>query len=139
LLRKAADQAGRSAGLSAAMRVKGSSPLLDRGIVLASMAVAIALGATSVSDIALLEHLAPLLGSAPGGPAVRRALDLAEDKRIRDRIARARARARAHSRWWPDLLQRRQRRNARSLSVWGPLCSLNDPFVDAASGGFPSD
>jgi len=97
LLRKAADQAGLTAQLSGTMRVKGSSPLLDRGIVLVSMAVAIALGATSMSDIALLAHLAPLLGTAPSGPAVRRALDLAGDKRTRDRIARARARARSRA------------------------------------------
>ena len=97
LLRKAADQAGLTAQLSGAMRVKGSSPLLDRGIVLVSMAVAIALGATSMSDIALLAHLAPLLGTAPSGPTVRRALDLAGDKRTRDRIARARARARSRA------------------------------------------
>jgi hypothetical protein len=55
LLRKAADQAGLTAQLSGTMRVKGSSPLLDRGIMLVSMAVA--LGATSMSDIALLAHL----------------------------------------------------------------------------------
>ena len=97
LLRKAADQLGLAAGLSGAMLVKGSSPLLDRGIVLVSVAMAIALGATSMSDIALLAHLAPLLGTAPSGPTVRRALDLAGDKRVRDRIARARARARAHA------------------------------------------
>jgi hypothetical protein len=47
LLRKAADQLGLTAGLSAALRKKGTSPLLDRGTVLASLAVAIALGATS--------------------------------------------------------------------------------------------
>ena len=63
LLRKAADQAGLTAGLSAALRRKGTSPLLDRGIVLVSMAAAIALGATSMSDIALLAHLAPVLGA----------------------------------------------------------------------------
>ena len=67
LLRKAADQAGLTAGLSGALRVKGSSPLLDRGIVLVSMAMAIALGATSMSDIALLAHLAPLPGTARAG------------------------------------------------------------------------
>ena len=97
LLRKGAGQLGLTAGLSGAMLVKGSSPLLDRGIVLVSVAMAIALGATSMSDIALLAHLAPLLGTAPSGPTVRRALDLAGDKRVRDRIARARARARAHA------------------------------------------
>ena len=77
LLRKAADQAGLTAGLSAALRKAGTSPLLDRGIVLVSMAAAIALGATSMSDIAVLAHLAPVLGDAPSGPTVRRALDLA--------------------------------------------------------------
>jgi hypothetical protein len=65
LLHKAADQAGLTAALSAALRKAGSSPLLDRGIVLVSMAAAIALGATSMSDIAMLAHLAPVFGDAP--------------------------------------------------------------------------
>ena len=97
LLRKAADQAGLTAGLSAALRKAGTSPLLDRGIVLVSLAAAIALGATSMSDIAVLAHLAPVLGDAPSGPTVRRALDLAGTPAVLDRIARARARARAHA------------------------------------------
>ena len=97
LLRKAADQAGLTAALSSALRKKGTSPLLDRGIVLVSMAAAIALGATSMSDIAVLAHLAPVLGTAPSGPTVRRALDLAGTPSVLDRIARARARARAHA------------------------------------------
>jgi hypothetical protein len=97
LLRKAADQAGLTGQLSAAVRKAGMPPLLDRGVVLVSMAVAIALGATSMSDIALLAHLAPLLGSAPSGPTVRRALDLAGTPAVLDRIARARAKARAHA------------------------------------------
>ena len=97
LLRKAADQAGLTGQLSGALRKKGASPLLDRGIVLVSMAAAIALGATSMSDIALLAHLAPLLGAAPSGPTVRRALDLAGTPAMLDRIAGARARARAHA------------------------------------------
>ena len=96
LLRKAADQGGLSAALSAALRKAGTSPLLDRGIVLVSMAAAIALGATSMSDIAVLAHLAPVLGDAPSGPTIRRALDLAGTPAMLDRIARARARARAH-------------------------------------------
>ena len=106
LLRKAADQTGLASRLSEAMLVKGSSPLLDRGIVLVSMAMAIALGAASMSDIALLAHLAPLLGTAASGATVRRTLDLAGDKKIRDRIARARARARAHA--W-DLIAQTER------------------------------
>jgi Transposase DDE domain group 1 len=107
-------QAGLTAQLSGAMRVPGSSPLLDRGIVLVPVAVAIALGATSMSDIMLLAHLTPLLGTAPSGPAVRRALDLAGDRRTRDRIARARARAR--SRAW-DL-------------VWQASCGF--PWLEVA-------
>jgi hypothetical protein len=97
LLRKAADQAGLTGQLSAALRKKGTSPLLDRGTVLLSLAAAIALGATSMSDIALLGHLAPVLGNAPSGPTVRRALHLAGTPAMLDRIARARARARAHA------------------------------------------
>jgi hypothetical protein len=97
LLRKAADQLGLTAGLSAALRRKGTSPLLDRGAVLTSLAVAIALGATSMSDIALLAHLAPVLGDAPSGPTVRRALDLAGAPATLDRVARARAKAREHA------------------------------------------
>jgi hypothetical protein len=96
LLRKTADQAGLTSALSVALRKAGASPLLDRGIVLVSMAAAIALGATSMSDIAVLAHLAPVLGQAPSGPTVRRALDLAGTPAVLDRIARARARARAH-------------------------------------------
>jgi hypothetical protein len=94
LLRKAADQLGLTAALSAALLRKGTAPLLDRGTVLASLAVAIALGATSMSDIALLAHLAPVLGDAPSGPTVRRALDLAGAPAMLDRVARARAKAR---------------------------------------------
>src|SRR5712691_7170241 len=98
LLRKACDQAGLTAQLSAALRKAGNSPVFDRGIVLVSMAAAIALGATSMSDIAVLAHLAPVPGDAPSGPAVRRALDLAGHAAMLDRIARARARGRAHVR-----------------------------------------
>ena len=96
LLRKAADQAGLTGLLSGALRKKGTSPAFDRGAVLVSLAAAIALGAASMSDIALLAHLAPVLGDAPSGPTVRRALDLAGTAAMLDRIARARAKARAH-------------------------------------------
>ena len=72
LLRKAADQAGLTAWLGAALQKAGKAPVLDRGVVLVSVAAAIALGATSMSDIAVLAHLAPVLGTAPSGPTVRR-------------------------------------------------------------------
>jgi Transposase DDE domain group 1 len=97
LLRKAADQCGLTGLLSGALWQKRRSPLVDRGIALVSVAAAIALGATSMSDTGLLAHLAPLLGAAPSGPAVRRALDLAGTPAMLDRIARARAKARAHA------------------------------------------
>jgi hypothetical protein len=96
LLRKAADQAGLTAGLSAALQRAGKSPLFDRGVALVSMAIAIALGATSMSGIAVLAHLSPVLGAAPSGPAARRALDLAGRAAMLERIAKARAKARAH-------------------------------------------
>ena len=64
--------------------------------MLVSLAAAIALGATSMSDIALLAHLAPVLGDAPSGPTVRRALDLVGTAAMLERIARARAKARTH-------------------------------------------
>ena len=94
LLRKAADVAGLTPLLSGALEEKGKSPLLDRGTVLVLTAAAIALGATSMSDVALLRHLTPLMGSGPSGPTARRALEQAGAERALDRIARARAKAR---------------------------------------------
>ena len=96
LLRKAADQAGLTAWLSVALQKAGKSPVFGRGGVLVSMAAAIALGAASMSDIAVLAQLSPVLGAAPSGPTVRRALDLAGAPASLERIARARAKARAH-------------------------------------------
>src|SRR5215472_12916659 len=93
LLREAADQAGLTVALGAALPKAGASPVLDRGVVLVPVAVAVALGAASMSDIAVLAHLAPVLGTAPSGPTVRRGLGLAGTPAMLDRIARARARA----------------------------------------------
>ena len=45
LLRKLADQAGLTAALGSALTRPGKCPLVDRGIALVSMAVAIVLGA----------------------------------------------------------------------------------------------
>ena len=59
------------------------------------MAVAIALGATSMTDITLLAHHAPVLGPEPSDTTVRRTLELA-DPRTLDKIARVRATVRAH-------------------------------------------
>ena len=95
LLRKLADRAGLTGSLGPALARAGRSPLIDRGIALVSMAVAIALGATSMTDIALLAHHAPVLGGEPSDTTVRRTLELA-DPRILDKIARVRARVRVH-------------------------------------------
>jgi Transposase DDE domain group 1 len=95
LLRKLADQCGLTALLGPALARAGKSPLLDRGVTLVSMAVAIALGATSMRDIAVLGHLEPVLGAAPSDTTVRRTLELASPRTL-DRIARVRAKVRAH-------------------------------------------
>jgi|ERR1022692_1823980 hypothetical protein len=95
LLRKLADQAGLTAALGPALARAGKSPLVDRGIALVSMAVAIVLGATSMNDIALLAHHAPVLGAEPSDTTVRRTLELAGPRTL-DKAARVRARVRAH-------------------------------------------
>src|SRR6266516_2060341 len=103
LLRKLADQCGLTSALGGALDRAGKSPLIDRGMALASMAVAIALGATSMSDIAVLAHQEPVLGAAPSDTTVRRTLELA-DARTLDKIARARAAVRRHV--WPLICAR---------------------------------
>ena len=106
-------RSGLTAALGSALLKDGQVPLVDRGIALVSMAVAIVLGATSMSDIALLAHLAPLLGAAPSGPTVRRALDLADPRACWTgspgpgrgpgaRLDADRADAGAGSRGWPS-------------------------------------
>ena len=95
LLRKLADQAGLTAALGSALARAGKFPLVDRGVALVSMAVAIVLGATSMNDIALLAHQEPVFGAAPSDTTVRRTLELA-DPRTLDKIARVRAAVRAH-------------------------------------------
>jgi len=114
LLRKLADQAGLTAALGPALARAGKFPLVDRGLALVSMAVAIVLGATSMNDITLLAHQEPLFGSAPSDTTVRRTLELA-DPRTLDRVARVRARVRAH--------------------VWSLICATPAGFPWLAVGG----
>src|SRR5260370_9024676 len=78
LLRKLADQAGLTAALGSALTRAGKFPLVDRGVALVSMAVAITLGPTSMNDITLLAHHAPVLGREPSGTTGRRPLELAD-------------------------------------------------------------
>jgi hypothetical protein len=95
LLRKLADQCGLTAALDAALTLKDRKPQLSRGMVLISTAIAIAMGATAIADVAVLGQLAPVLGDAPSDSTVRRVLDLATDRMLA-RIAQARARIRRH-------------------------------------------
>ena len=95
LLRKLADQSGLTAALAAALARRGKFPLFDRGVALVSMAVAVVLGAASMSDIALLSHHERVFGAPPSDTTVRRTLELADD-RTRGKIAQARARVRGH-------------------------------------------
>ena len=95
LLRKLADQCGLTSALGAALGRKGKFPLIDRGMALVSMAVAIALGARSMSDIVVLAHQEPVFGAAPSDTTVRRTLELADPATL-DKVARVRAKVRAH-------------------------------------------
>ena len=95
LLRKLADQAGLTAALGAALAREGPVPLVDRGVALVSMAVAIALGGDSMSDIALLAPPVPVLGR-PAELARRCGGRWTWPPATLDKIARARAKVRAH-------------------------------------------
>ena len=95
LLRKLAYRCGLTAALEGALTQRETFPQLSRGVVLVSTAIAIALGATAMADIAVLGQLAPVIGAAPSASTVRRTLDLASD-RVLVRIAQARARIRRH-------------------------------------------
>jgi Transposase DDE domain group 1 len=95
LLRKLADQCGLMSALGAALARAGKFPLIDRGVALVSMAVAIVLGATSMSDIALLDHQGLVFGQPPSDTTVRRTLELADEVTLR-KVAKARAKVRAH-------------------------------------------
>jgi hypothetical protein len=95
LLRKLADRAGLTGALGSALARTGKFPLVDRGVALVSMAVAIALGATSMNDITVLAHQEQVFGAAPSDTTVRRTLELA-DPRTLEKIARVRAKVRAH-------------------------------------------
>jgi hypothetical protein len=95
LLRKLADQCGLTAALDATLTQKGTFPQLSRGMVLVSTAIAIAMGATAMADIAILRHLSLVLGAAPSGSTVRRVLGLASGP-VLVRVSQARARIRRH-------------------------------------------
>ncbi|KAB1920376.1 IS1380 family transposase, partial [Micromonospora sp. ALFpr18c] len=93
LLRKCADKAGLTSGLNVVIP-RGEGPgWWDRGTVLTSLAVSIALGATSVTDIDLLAHQAPVFGDPPSDSTVRRCLTGLDPVTL-GKIGKARATAR---------------------------------------------
>jgi hypothetical protein len=62
LLRKCADRVGLTAALGGVLPVGHGPGWWDRGQVLVNLAVAIVLGGTGMSDIALLAHQASVFG-----------------------------------------------------------------------------
>jgi Transposase DDE domain group 1 len=100
-LRLLAERTGLRAGLSAAMRRRGSSPLYDRGQLLAAL-VLIA-GGEAISDFQALAHLAPVTGPVPSTPTVWRALSEAGDPQLA-RLNAAVTEFRRH--WWGLLAAR---------------------------------
>jgi Transposase DDE domain group 1 len=95
ILRELADRSGLTAALKDALARDGRFPESDRGVALASAAAAIALGGKPMSDIAVLGHLAPVLGAPVTWQTLRRTLDLAGPGML-EKVAQARAGARAH-------------------------------------------
>ena len=97
ILREMADRSGLTGALKDALARDGRFPEVDRGVAMVSAAVMIALGGRSMSGIAVLDHLAPVLGEPVTWQTLRRTLDLADPATL-GKIAQARARIRAHVR-----------------------------------------
>src|SRR5260221_13128641 len=73
LLRALADRTGLTSGLSKALTRRGFVPVHDRGRVLADLAVAIADGATVISDFAVLSGQREVLRPGASMPTAWRA------------------------------------------------------------------
>ena len=95
LLRKCADRVGLTTALSSVLPAGQGPGWWDRGLVLVNLAVAIVLGGTGMSDIALLAHQAAVFGDPPSDSTVGRTLAVLDEPLLR-RIATVRARIRAH-------------------------------------------
>lgn len=102
-VRLLAERAGLRAGLSAAMRRRGFSPVYDRGQVLVDLALMLVLGGEAISDFQGLRHLAPVTGPVPSTPTVWRALNEAGDLQL----ARVNAAVTGFRRHWWGLLAAR--------------------------------
>lgn len=91
------DTLGLTAGLSEAMApTKQRRRGHDRGRVLADLAVSIADGAETISDLAVLRDQPDLFGAVASTPTAWRTLEAVDDAAL-ERIARARAAARARA------------------------------------------
>jgi len=85
------------------MRRRGSSPLYDRGQLLADLALVLIAGGEAISDFQALAHLAPLIGPVPSAPTVWRALSEAGELQL-SRLNAAVVEFRRH--WWSQLAAR---------------------------------
>lgn len=94
LLRLLGDRAGLTAALSKALKVRGFTPDIDRGRILADLAVAVADGATAIDDLKALRHQGDLFGPVASTTTAWRCLDEIGEVQLA-RIDRARAKARA--------------------------------------------
>jgi hypothetical protein len=103
LLRLLGDTVGLTTALSAALKVRGFTPDIDRGRVLADLAVAVADGATGIDDIRALRDQGDLFGQVASTPTAWRCLNEIGDLQLA-RIDRARATARAHV--WRQIVTR---------------------------------
>jgi hypothetical protein len=106
LLRLAADRVGLTSALSTALIRPGFWPVHDRGRVLADLAVAIADGAPTISEIDTLRHQGELFALVASDTTVWRALEEITAARL-GKVAVARARVRAHV--WRQIVARHGR------------------------------
>jgi len=93
--RMLADRTGLTGGLSVALARRGFAPVHDRGRVVTDLAVAIADGATTISEIDALRHQEELFGPVASDSTVWRALAGCGPAALA-RIGKARAKARRH-------------------------------------------
>ena len=94
-----ADRVGLTAELSGAMARRRFIPVHDRGRVLTDVAVMLADGGETISDIGVLRHQSEVLGPVASAPTVWRTLDeVTAGKRKKIQVARARTRRHVWSR-----------------------------------------
>jgi len=92
LLRLLGDKVGLTAALSKALTVRGFHPDIDRGRLLADLAVAVADGATAIDDLKALRDQGDLFGPVASTTTAWRCLDEIGGVQLA-RIDRARAKA----------------------------------------------